>query len=770
MEPIPEAEVLSSTDPTTSDKDGNNPMRLLENPTNLGHVPDGSSLREIAHKIVDWKRFAPYMHSHFTEPVEHEIQPDCQSDFECSLKMLREWRDNSEDRTFHDLMKIFRDAGDVELVEVCKSACASQLLRSMSIAYSTTDLHPYSLLARNIHLRKSTYLGPVQRRRGRPLPTFDSASCVCSYLAVLAVALFAIICFKVLYTYLGQLEPTVSYTLPSISGAFYGSEKEMRDVSELLSFTHSEAKIIQIYGPPASGKSFFAIRLSHRLSEGGILVRYRNIDLNPIFGDRTVRSSNLTPSNSSKIGELVFMPKKKQKKPNFVFFQFKNKATAAGELVEWATHLTRNAILLLDDCDIAVHHHRKELQQLLEMISESSKYVKILLISRRPVYLLNGLKKYYLDYFDQNTAVYILEKETGMDLDRIDAHRIVNLVDRSPLALLLVSALIQHKNIPDIIAELESIPVDTLRPHEFTRRYQLREVFDLSYKLLKREFRRCAIQLSWFSGPFSGGAANYILSSEIGYNQTTACIEELTDMSLLSRWNIIGSKPRYNFQRLFKAFLHEKGHSRLQFNMRFIWYYSSLLRGLTHMYENASRQDEARMKLGNESHNIMDVYKKFFLLNSIDPKLLVNLSESLVSELMWNVIPQLDVAKVLITILYVIDSDIHIVLKYGGKQADELLILYVNMLARLDKFLSSYAEWCDMECQCENIFYYVYSDDRLSIFKYIISNHVHSNTISIKAQFFYNYYSSYLRSCHIQHVAIGIIILVILLLTFIIVT
>ena len=72
------------------------------------------------------------------------------------------------------------------------------------------------------------------------------------------------------------------------------------------------------------------------------------------------------------------------------------------------------------------------------------------------------------------------------------------------------------------------------------------------------------------------------------------------------------------------------------------------------MYENASRQDEAWRKLWDESHNIMNVDQRFFRLNSIDPKLL---SESLVSELLWNVIPQLDVAKVLIATLHVIDSD-----------------------------------------------------------------------------------------------------------------
>ena len=92
--------------------------------------------------------------------------------------------------------------------------------------------------------------------------------------------------------------------------------------------------------------------------------------------------------------------------------------------------LSCNAVLLLDDCDRAVHHNRKELQELLEMISQSSKYVKIVLTSRQPVYFLKGFKKYYLDYFDQNAAVYILEREAEMDLHRMDVHWVVNLVDR----------------------------------------------------------------------------------------------------------------------------------------------------------------------------------------------------------------------------------------------------------------------------------------------------------------------------------------------------
>ena len=176
------------------------------------------------------------------------------------------------------------------------------------------------------------------------------------------------------------------------------------------------------------------------------------------------------------------------------------------------------------------------------------------------------------------------------------------------------------------------------------------------------------------------------------------------------------------------------------------------------MYENASRQDEARRKLGNESHNIMDVFEKFFLLKSIDPKLLVNLSESLVSELVWDVLPQLDLAKVLVNLLHVVDSNLHTVLEFGGKQADELLIVYVNMLARLDKFLSSYTECRGMLCKCEDIFHFVYSDDRLSIFTNIISKQARSSTFLIEAQLFYNYYSCYLRSCHIEfHVFIALL-------------
>lgn len=148
-------------------------------------------------------------------------------------------------------------------------------------------------------------------------------------------------------------------SLPCLSDHFVGREEELNDIVRLLDYKTSSLRIINIYGSPGFGKSTLAIHIGHRMLEKGVTVHYVNLDECPREGVKLFIAEKIFESSSSHYKIVTF-----------------------DKFVKWARerHFF-NHLIILDNCDEALHNQKEELQHAINKVVENSA-LKFLLTSR----------------------------------------------------------------------------------------------------------------------------------------------------------------------------------------------------------------------------------------------------------------------------------------------------------------------------------------------------------------------------------------------------
>ena len=157
-----------------------------------------------------------------------------------------------------------------------------------------------------------------------------------------------------------RLTTSRSRSLPHPIPNFVGREEEVGKLLKALQYESDSPRIVSITGSPGFGKSTLAIHVGHKLIDEGIAVSY--VDMNEV------------PSMHV-LAEKVF-----DSDDDFVVV----KEITVDRLYRWAKELSKQVLLILDNCDERLETNKDEFQTVIAKLA-SSLNLKVLTTSRRKV-------------------------------------------------------------------------------------------------------------------------------------------------------------------------------------------------------------------------------------------------------------------------------------------------------------------------------------------------------------------------------------------------
>ena len=293
---------------------------------------------------------------------------------------------------------------------------------------------------------------------------------------------------------LSDLPNYYSTKLPQEQNYFIGRNVELRDITAYLDFHESSTRIIGIFGGPGIGKSTFAIKAGHAVSNNNVTVEYFDLSevlyvphlLHKILGGKT---------NSTEHAKMM------------------------EELKCWAETSIQSKVLVFDGCDNFFNSNQKGVvQRVFDILITHSDQIKIIFTSKRIVTFFGRFQSITLEELSIEHAIELLKKLNSKLLEE-DARKIANAVGNVPLALQVVGALLKTDTISlgAIVTEITTNPIQVLSPDSLPEFYQVQTSLQLSYNNLNDEYTQaCARFLANFPGSFSRdtavGVLNYMVN------------------------------------------------------------------------------------------------------------------------------------------------------------------------------------------------------------------------------------------------------------------
>ena len=336
--------------------------------------------------------------------------------------------------------------------------------------------------------------------------------------------------------------PTISYnvylhhskSLPFLSeNAFVGRERAMETLMQQIDFSNHSIRIINLFGPPGFGKSTLAIHVGHAAVRRGVEVHYINMEEFPEKGVKQVLAKKiLKKGNDADFEQLLLW---------------------LGEYRYWYYHI----LLIFDNCDDILHNQRREFQNTLTKIVESSLYVRVLITSREVAALPEYFDWHRVDEISDNAANKLLDlkvpKRVGLSPCQRD--QIAKLTGNVPIALQIVSSLLQLPNSPSpglVIQELEKDPIHFLSPEDFPASKQIHASISLSVKYLSPKLLAAGCFLVVFPGSFDEEAAITVLENSMSQIVTGKTVLNSLVKSSLLEVNV--RTLRYQYHRLIREY------------------------------------------------------------------------------------------------------------------------------------------------------------------------------------------------------------------------
>ena len=301
----------------------------------------------------------------------------------------------------------------------------------------------------------------------------------------------------------------VSTGLPPKPEVFVNREQEQFDIiNSLTTSGPNHSRIVTVTGAPGHGKSALATVCGYTLHDMGL--RVRHIDL---------RSARTEEDIIKYILDVLGVTRSK---------------CTRNELISKVKKEYSVVILILDNADyftLSNEGIKDKFNDLMDLILENSHGIHIIITTQYKLKFTDSIRGHIpVQNLTEHHSLEFIDT-CNPQIPHQQALLLVTYTEGIPLALKIISSLLQGLNGPDInniLTDLSFDPLHTLSPEDTNKR--LNKVFSIATNYLSENDRLCFVVLTHFPSSFTHHAAISILGHFIS---DTACLQRLQHRSLL---------------------------------------------------------------------------------------------------------------------------------------------------------------------------------------------------------------------------------------------
>ena len=318
---------------------------------------------------------------------------------------------------------------------------------------------------------------------------------------------------------------------------FFGRDIELKNLTELIKPT-SQTCTISITGSPGFGKSTLAIHAGYKAEDLGYTVVYADI----------VEAHNVHFVKQEIVSRV----------------NLEEGGTSFNDITEWARSIRNTTVLILDNCDSALHRHMGDFQTLLKTICQHSNLLKVIMTAKQETLLLTGLLVHIQTKELQTEDAVRVLTSISTRINIKFARKLAKRVGNVPLALQVIGTLLKDKarSSEDVFSDLQKDIIEALSPKELPVEDRVKTSMYISYQYLPQKFQVCGCVVSKFPGIFLIDTAQFVLNNLAAKYMATdsfvwktedakECLTHLVRRSLLT---FNRADQLYKFHQLVKDF------------------------------------------------------------------------------------------------------------------------------------------------------------------------------------------------------------------------
>ena len=478
-----------------------------------------------------------------------------------------------------------------------------------------------------------------------------------------------------------DMAPYVSQTLPNAKLDFFGRDKDMNVLLDIVSFSNDSFRFVNIIGPPGFGKSALAINIGHKMLARRTEVHYINLmDFPEEIFKQILAERILMDDDSIKKG-VTF-----------------NSLLLWGRRRWWS-----NCLIILDNCDDSIKNQTEDFHDAInKLLMHSGSNLKLLTTSRELLFHSDNHFVHKVHPIDAKSAGQVLEFKNPTLLSDNEKRDIAQLTGEVPLALKIVGALLSNKiNSPtEVIENLKKQPIDTLSPSELQSSMRLDASISLSYNYLDKNMQEIGHYLSFFTCSFDQHTALHVLHplTKMGIiSQEYLSLKNLVKLSLLEYDD---KSKRYYYHKLIKDYFISRSdileYADFMFSLK--TYFSHELCKMADEFVRSPRA--ALLKLDLDRHHIQllmssIIYNKH---SDFDPKLVACFLKTLKTRYLYCRFTLFEISMVLYSFVNSFLNSIESYLSLDNpfqvlflpKYMAPHFIVYVELLIELSKLRKDY--------------------------------------------------------------------------------
>ncbi len=375
-----------------------------------------------------------------------------------------------------------------------------------------------------------------------------------------------------------EYEEHFQQNLPVLNYPFFGRAEDLKKLEEQV--VNNSARIVNINGPPAFGKSTLAIKLGELLR-----AEHQNtIKIIKYVDTETTRPSEyLCSETNGKNGWDQYSSRISEKA---IIAHSDNYAVNADDRTscQWSNQLKQRTVFILDNCEHILQGANKEAfyNFINSHLKRQNTKLTIIIVSQEKLFYTNdgffALHIAELSTFESRAMLkYYLPKLSNKKADKLSVA-----VGHCPLALKVAAKLLQERGIDNfriLLKDLNDHSVRTLSSKVTIGEEKFRTIMDVAYMHLDKQTKKCSRLLSLFPGTTNSEMAKHILGSVVDL----ACIDDVVRKSFIEEI-FIGEETRYSMHKLIRDFLrehhpvHKMSRNRHVFDRKFVAYYSNYLK------------------------------------------------------------------------------------------------------------------------------------------------------------------------------------------------